>query len=510
MQGRISYSLLVDSLASLREKILDKMSHQTIDYYEKKRVGEIMDRYGNGVSVISWWVNSLCDGALANMLQALFIIVVLFLKAFPIGILMALVMAFSLYDSYRKLIYARPFNRGWMTHIGKMSGLMSELFSNIATVRSFGGEAAIRKRYLENQAFWKDQREKVYRVNSAFDIRRNVVNALAIFGAICFVCWGTLHGRYNPGDILLVLLLTQSLTVTITPISSLINQAGEADASAERLQELINVESAVLDEPGAVDLQSIESVAFDNVSFAYPGKQGPALNDVSFSLTAGQTLALVDPSGSGKTTIIKLLLRFYDTTGGRILINGQDIRTFTKNSVRSLFGVVLQDVALFNDSIEENIAFARPDARSEDVRRAARGAYADVFIDKLPNKYETLVGERGIRLSGGEKQRIAIARALLKDPQMIILDEATSALDSESERFVQSGLRELMRGRTAVVIAHRLSTIANADIIVVLKDGRVIETGRHANLIHNADGLYAKLHALQNEAAVEQSGAPAA
>jgi ABC-type multidrug transport system fused ATPase/permease subunit len=226
------------------------------------------------------------------------------------------------------------------------------------------------------------------------------------------------------------------------------------------------------------------------------------LQNISFNLPAGETLALVGPSGTGKTTIIKLLMRFYDPTSGRILINNRDIREYTQQSLRAQLGVVLQDVALFNDSIEENIAFARPSASPEEVRGAAGASHADAFIQRLPEGYATVVGERGIKLSGGEKQRVAIARAILKDPQLIILDEATSALDSESESLVQEGLRRLMLGRTSVVIAHRLSTIVNADQILVLQGGRVVETGSHAKLVDKSNGLYAKLYGLQTRGLV--------
>jgi ABC-type multidrug transport system fused ATPase/permease subunit len=312
-----------------------------------------------------------------------------------------------------------------------------------------------------------------------------------------------LLGEFTAGDILLVLTLSQTLINTVAPIARQINQMGEIDGSAERLLDLLDVEPQLPDEPDAIGLEKIESVAFENVSFAYPEKQKFALRDVSFLLRAGESLALVGPSGSGKTTIVKLLMRFYDPTEGRVLINGKDLRRYTQRSVRAKLGVVLQDVALFNDNIGENIAFAKPEASPEDVRAAAMAANADGFITALPKSYETLVGERGIKLSGGEKQRVAIARALLKEPELIILDEATSALDSESEHAVQEALHRLRQGRSSVTIAHRLSTVVHADQILVLKDGQVVERGRHASLLSTGpNGLYAKLFAIQTRGVV--------
>jgi len=246
----------------------------------------------------------------------------------------------------------------------------------------------------------------------------------------------------------------------------------------------------------------LDTLEFRDVSFAYPGKRRKVLQHISFTLERGQTLALVGPSGTGKTTITKLMLRFYEPTGGQILINGQPIEHFTQASVRQHIGVVMQEVALFNDTVETNLQLANPKATKQQIRTAAKQAHADVFINALPDHYATLVGERGVKLSGGERQRVAIARAILKDPDMIILDEATSALDSESERHVQAGLGQLMAKRTAVIIAHRLSTVMRADQILVLRNGKVVENGRHDDLADKSDGLYARLFKLQTEGLV--------
>jgi ABC-type multidrug transport system fused ATPase/permease subunit len=369
--------------------------------------------------------------------------------------------------------------------------------SNIATVRSFGGELAVKERYDSTQAQWKVTRDNLHKAEWKSEQALNIVNTSGVFIAVALITYGALQRRYTTGDILLVLTLAQNLISSISPIARQINQAGEIESSAERLVELLDVESEHADRPGAIPLGRLDAIRFENVSFRYPGKQDYALRRVSFHLEAGQTLALAGTSGSGKTTVVKLLMRFYDPSEGRILINGRDLHDYQQRTVRALMGVVLQDVALFNDSIGENIAFARPGAGTEDVRAAARAAHADDFIQRLEKQYDTLVGERGIKLSGGEKQRVAIARAILKDPQLIILDEATSALDSESEHLVQQGLGKLMTGRTSVIIAHRLSTLMSADLILVLREGEVLERGRHGDLAHREGGLYARLFALQ-------------
>lgn len=506
VQEKQADDLWLDMVSTLRQRVFDNMTRLSIDYYEKTRVGEIMDRFGN-ITQITMWLRSLTESNLASILQMFFSIGVLLFKAPLVGAIMMVVIPFNLITSYRNLHVTKPYRRGWERLAGRMAGLLAEMVGNISTVRSFGGEAAVKNRYDETQAEWRIQRGTLHTLEWRSNTLRNVVNGIAVVVSVAIVTWGALASKYTPGDILLVLTLTQSLVTTITPIARLINQTGDIETNAERLAELIDVEPVVVDAADAAELEGIETLEFENVSFGYPGKeQHLVLQNISFSLRAGGTLALVGPSGTGKTTIIKLLMRFYDPSEGRILINGRDIRGYTQQSLRAQLGVVLQDVALFNDSIEENIAFARPSASAEEVRGAAAASHADAFIQRLPEGYDTLVGERGIKLSGGEKQRVAIARAILKDPQLIILDEATSALDSESEHLVQEGLRRLMLGRTSVVIAHRLSTIVNADQILVLQGGRVVENGSHAKLVGKSDGLYARLYGLQTRGLAAGTG----
>ncbi len=446
------------------------------------------------------WLFSLTETTLANILQMFFIIGVLLYRAPSIGLVMAGVLAFNFYISYQTVGWAKPHRRGWQAMAGRMAGLLAEMVGNIATVRSFGGEPAVKQRYDETQEQWKVTRDKLHKVEWRSALMLNIGNALGVCTAVGLAARNALAGDMTAGDILLVLTLTQSLITTIAPIARQINQAGDIEASAERLVELLDVDTELSDRQEAIELGHLESIAFENVSFSYPGKRNTsAIQNVSFVLNGGETLALVGLSGSGKSTIVKLLMRFYDPTAGRILINGRDLRDYKQRSVRAKMGVVLQDVALFNDSIGENIAFARPGATTEDIQAAAVAAHADAFIQRMSDGYGTLVGERGIKLSGGEKQRVAIARAILKDPELIILDEATSALDSESEVLVQQGLEKLVTGRSSVIIAHRLSTVMNADQILVLKEGRVIERGNHEDLANQDGGLYAKLFEIQTQ-----------
>ncbi|XVJ70447.1 MAG: ABC transporter ATP-binding protein [Rhizobacter sp.] len=501
LQNKQADDLWLDTVSTFRQRVFDNMTQKSIDYFEKTRVGEIMDRFGN-ITTITMWLSSLTDGVLANLLQMVFIVAVLLVKAPVVGCIMLGVLVFNLYISYRTVGWTKPHRRGWQALAGRMTGLLAEMIGNIATVRSFGGEPAVKERYDNTQAEWKVTRGKLHSTEWRSEQALNVVNTFGVFAAVSVTALGALKGGFTVGDILLVLTLSQTLITTIGPIARQINQAGEIESTAERLVELLDVESEHADRPDAIALTHLERIVFDNVSFRYPGKEGFALQNIQFDLAAGKTLALVGLSGSGKTTIVKLLMRFYDPTEGRILVNGRDLRDYQQRSVRALMGVVLQDVALFNDSIGENIAFARPGASLDDVRAAARAAHADDFIQTMDKQYDTLVGERGIKLSGGEKQRVAIARAILKNPELIILDEATSALDSASEHLVQEGLNKLVSGRTSVIIAHRLSTVMNADHILVLQGGQVREQGHHDEMARREGGLYAHLFALQTQGKV--------
>jgi subfamily B ATP-binding cassette protein MsbA len=270
-------------------------------------------------------------------------------------------------------------------------------------------------------------------------------------------------------------------------------------AAAQRIFELLDTHTEVAQAPGAAPLPPMaQSIEFRDVSFEYEDARGrSALRHVSFSVAAGQTVAIVGRSGAGKTSLVNLLPRFYDVSAGAILVDGVDVKTVSLASLRDQIGMVTQETVLFDDTVANNIAYGRPRASPAAIEAAARAARAHEFILGLPKQYETVIGERGQRLSGGQRQRLAIARALLKDSPILILDEATSALDSESEALVQDALANLMRNRTSFVIAHRLSTIQRADVIIVLERGRVAEVGRHDELLAKPDGVYAALHAMQ-------------
>ena len=494
---RLGDFLFIDVMWEIRKKMFRHLSTLSIDYYEQNRSGEILEKIGNGTMSFARWVYMIADGTLSTLISILLILIFLWFELPVVGLVMTIAMPLIIYISVFRNLKTKPLRREWMKRAEKGMGEIGETLSHVSTVRSFAQESYKLDRYSKEVDGYRISRLRNARYEWGFNAGRGVLQMVTIVLSIAIVAIGAIKGTYTVGDILLVSLYFQQLRGNLGPLSRAISETGDIETAAERMVEILDIQPTVVDLPQAQTLLELKSIQFKNVSFQYPGKEAKILKNISFMLSSGQTLALVGPSGVGKTTITKLLLRFYAPTSGKILINGEPIENFTQDSVRGLIGTVMQDVALFNETIEENLRFARPKATEEEIRSAAKTAHADIFIDKLPLNYKTLVGERGIKLSGGEKQRVAIARAILRDPQLIILDEATSSLDSRSEQFVQDGLHKLMSNKTAVVIAHRLSTVTHADKIIVLEKGKVLEQGNHDQLLKKK-GLYAKLFSIQS------------
>ncbi|HSX41256.1 MAG TPA: ABC transporter ATP-binding protein [Candidatus Saccharimonadales bacterium] len=488
---------------SLRDSVFRRLTTLSLDYFEKNRTGEIMQRASGNVAELANWVYSTADGFLSMNLTIIFALVLIFVVDWRAGIVMSIAVALFMAQQVPTLRQTRPMGKKSREEMERAGGYLQETITHIHTVRSFGGEPGAIANHLEAIKSWRQLQYDRLVILQRSILFRQLTNSVAIIITFGIITLGALNGTHTAGDILLVSLYLQQITQNIWSLGRFIVQTNEIDITAERIVGMLEIKPTVVDGPDARELTELKTIMFKDVSFHYPGKRRKVLQNINFQIDPGQSLALVGPSGTGKTTITKLLLRFYEPTDGEILINDEPIRNFTQDSIREKMGVVMQDVALFNDTVEANLKLAQPEATHADVIRAAEQAHANVFIEKLPEKYKALVGERGVKLSGGEKQRVAIARAILKNPQLIILDEATSALDSESEHHVQAGLSELMEGRSSVIIAHRLSTVMKADQILVLKDNKIVERGTHTDLADKSGGLYAKLFKLQTEGFVK-------
>ena len=392
----------------------------------------------------------------------------------------------------------------WRTQFRK---LMNELDSgahsravdsllNYETVKYFNNEEFEAQRYDENLAKFRKASLKSQRTLSLLNTGQQLIIAIGLVAMLWRATQGVVDGNMTLGDLVMVNAFMIQLYIPLGFLGVLYREIKQSLTDLEKMFTLMEREREVADVPGAQALQiSHGEVRFEHVNFAYDPAR-PILHDVSFEVPAGKTVAVVGPSGAGKSTLARLLFRFYDVQGGRILFDGQDIKQVTQASVRQAIGIVPQDTVLFNDTVEYNIAYGRPGATRAQVEEAARSAHIHNFISATPKGYDTMVGERGLKLSGGEKQRVAIARTLLKNPPILIFDEATSALDSANERAIQAELQSAARGKTTLVIAHRLSTVVDAHEILVMDAGRIIERGRHAALLA-AQGRYAEMWALQ-------------
>jgi ATP-binding cassette subfamily B protein len=484
---RVGYDLL--------RNFYNRLQDLPFSFYDQAQTGDLMSRATADIRETEQFVGVGLRDLMATSLLLAGVIVAMMLENPSLAILALLPIPVLIYAAIRFGGIVRPMFKRVQEQMGILATTMQESMTGIGLVKAFAREPYELEKFDRENEIWFDGRYRIIRVWANNWPFFTFILAISVFLLLWFGGPLTLQGRVTVGSLFAMISYILMLNGPVQRIGFLVNLASTAGASAGRIFEILDRPSEIAEAPDAIPLSGVRGqVIFDHVDFAYERKA--VLHDLNFTIEAGQVVALMGLTGSGKSTLTNLIPRFYDPVAGRVLIDGVDIRQVTLQSLRQHIGIVLQNPLLFSATITENITYGRPDAPFEEVVAAAKAAGADKFIAEFPLGYDTMVGERGVTLSGGQKQRLAIARALLRDPRILILDDSTSSVDTETEYLIQQALAVLMEGRTTLIIAQRLLTLKNADLILVLDRGRIIERGTHQELLAQ-NGLYREIYDLQ-------------
>ena len=486
------------AVTDLRQTVFDRVVHQDSQFFESNSTARVMSSIMNDLEKIQVALSHILADWLRQSFVALALLLVVLQTDWRLALVSLTVLPFVLVPTMRLGRRIRRTTRRAQDNAAEVNQVLQETLSGHHVVKSFGAEE------IESNRF-RDRAEKLRDSNLRYVVQQAIASpvieffgALTIVGLITYARTQIKAGSMTPGEFMSFVVALLMMYEPVKRLTGIYNIFQQALGASQKVFEYLDRDQHVQEKPGATKLARFEkAISFENVSFRYPSvPDGFALEAIQLEVKAGQVVALVGASGAGKTTLANLVPRFYDVTGGAVRVDGRDIRDLRLSSLRDKISIVAQDTFLFNDTVAANIGYGLRHATAAQIQEAARNAMAEEFILRLPGAYDTIIGERGTKLSGGQRQRLAIARALLKTAPILILDEATSHLDTESERWVQSALQNLMAHRTVIVIAHRLSTVRRADKIVVLDQGRIAETGTHDELVSHG-GIYNRLHELQ-------------
>ena len=483
-------------ILDFRVLLYDYLQRLSISFFEDQQTGEIMSRITNDVNALEDFVTHSVGFLIVDLLRLVGTAIILLVLDWQLALLTllpvpVLAVAMRLFNTR-----VRPIYRQIRDRLGDINAELQDNISGIRVIQAFGQERHELDRFTQRSTRYYEERVKGIRHWAAFFPAMRFVASMGMAIVLGFGAYRVFSGALTLGGLVAFISYVASFYEPVHRLVQTDNIVQQAIAAGERVFELLDTAPEIEDAPDAAELPAIQgAVVFEGVSFRY-GTGEEVLRDVSFQMRPGQVVALVGPSGAGKTSIANLIPRFYDPVSGRVTVEGHDVREVKLASLRRQVAVVLQDTFLFNGTVRDNVIYGKPDASEDEMIAAAKAAYAHEFIMNLPQGYETEIGERGVKLSGGQKQRLALARAILTDPRILILDEATSSVDAEAEYLIQQALKKVLEGRTALVIAHRLSTIRHADKIVALEDGRIVEVGDHRELLARG-GLYSQMYRRQ-------------